>query len=98
MVAMGPFSTEWFGSRWSDGSLRPKPLIQTIVLPMKSIQAAQVLSKILATSAIGVDEASEGGYAMLEQIAETLTHNIDEITRRWVEALRQSPRTEGGEM
>ncbi|HET6313728.1 MAG TPA: diguanylate cyclase [Chloroflexia bacterium] len=31
---------------------------------------------------------------MFQEIAEILTHNIDEITRRWVEGLRQSQRTE----
>ncbi|MEA2573700.1 MAG: two-component system, cell cycle response regulator [Chloroflexia bacterium] len=31
---------------------------------------------------------------MFKEIAEILTHNIDEITRRWVEGLRQSQRTE----
>ena len=31
---------------------------------------------------------------MFEEIAEILTHNIDEITRRWVEGLRHSLRTE----
>lgn len=31
---------------------------------------------------------------MFKETAEILTHNIDEITRRWVEGLRQSQRTE----
>jgi hypothetical protein len=41
---------------------------KTVVFPMKSAQGAQVLSKILGSVAVGADEASEGGYAMLEQI------------------------------
>ena len=31
---------------------------------------------------------------MFKEISDILTHNIDEITRRWVEGLRQSQRTE----
>jgi len=41
---------------------------KTVVLPMKSAQGAQTLSRILGSVAVGADEASEGGYAMLEQI------------------------------
>jgi diguanylate cyclase (GGDEF)-like protein len=31
---------------------------------------------------------------MLQDVADAITDNIEEITRRWVDALRQSPRTE----
>ncbi len=34
------------------------------------------------------------GFLMFKEIAEILTQNIDEMTRRWVEGLRQSQRTE----
>ena len=41
---------------------------KTVVLPMKSVQGAQLLSKVLGIGAIGVDEANDSSYAMLEQI------------------------------
>src|SRR5438094_4427411 len=31
---------------------------------------------------------------VLKEIADAITQNIDEITRRWVDDLRQNPRTE----
>jgi hypothetical protein len=41
---------------------------KTVVLPMKSTQSAQLLSKLAGASLIGADEIGGGGYAMLEQI------------------------------
>jgi hypothetical protein len=41
---------------------------KTVVFPMRSIEGAQLLAKILGSSAIGVEEASGSSYAMLEQI------------------------------
>jgi hypothetical protein len=41
---------------------------KTVVFPMKSVQAAQVLAKLTGSSLIGADEIGGTGYAMLEQI------------------------------
>src|SRR4051812_38734138 len=41
---------------------------KTIVFPMRSVQGVQLLSKLLGSGAIGVEEAPPSTYAMLEQI------------------------------
>jgi hypothetical protein len=41
---------------------------KTVVFPMKSVEGAQLLSKLTGSSTIGADEIGGGGYAMLEQI------------------------------